>query len=171
MMIGSYRKKMLWSDCRANEGCLRCIAELDEDISSVLPYLNSALRGYQYTKDPLSVTLKIDGALVTVYSTQVALNNIKTEEEADRILEWLKEKVNDTWAKRHEIEPRFESRPKPSIVEILKILHHADCLECGDISCVTYAVQLAEGKTLPDACPTIPQERKEKLSAYLDQLQ
>jgi hypothetical protein len=45
---------------------LRCFAALDADITQVLPYLNTALKGFQYYKEPPSLTLKLPGKLVTL---------------------------------------------------------------------------------------------------------
>lgn len=44
---------------------------------------------------------------------KIAINALKDKAEADKILEWLKRKINDAWDKRDEIEPRYEGMPKP----------------------------------------------------------
>jgi hypothetical protein len=36
-------------------------AHLDQDIGEVIPYLNAALGGFQYIKDPPSVSFKLHG--------------------------------------------------------------------------------------------------------------
>jgi ArsR family metal-binding transcriptional regulator len=146
---------------------VRCLADLDEDISEVIPYLNAALGGYQYLRDPLAVTFKVEGKLVAVYQNRIAINNLTDEAEADRLLEWFMEKINDTWERRDHIEPCFEPLRRASIVEILKVLRHDDCRRCGESSCVAYAVQLAEGSTQPDACPHLPIESRDKLKECL----
>ena len=42
---------------------LRCLARLDNDISEVLPYLNTSLRGHQYFPETPIFDLKIPGPL------------------------------------------------------------------------------------------------------------
>lgn len=167
MLLTGYRKEMLWSQCNSSKGCLRCLADLDEDISEVIPYLNTVLGGYQYLRDPPALSLKVDAKLVTVYAMRIAINNLTDEAEADRLLERLKETINDTWARRGELEPCFEARRRPSVIEILKALRHADCRDCGEPSCVAYAVGLAEGSIDPNACPFLPGDSKKRLRDYL----
>jgi ArsR family metal-binding transcriptional regulator len=167
MLLTGYRKQMIWSQCKSDRGCLRCLADLDNDISEVIPYLNAMLGGYQYVREPLAVTLKVDGKLVAVYENRIAINNLVDEAEADSLLEWLMEKINDAWARRGQLEPCFEPLRRPSVVDILKVLRHEDCRMCGEVSCVAYAVQLADGSAQPDACSDLPAESREKLREHL----
>jgi ArsR family metal-binding transcriptional regulator len=167
MLLTGYRKKMVWSQCKSKRGCLRCLADLDDNVSEAIPYLNGVLGGYQYLTDPLAVTFKVEGKLVTVYEKRVAINNLTSEAEADGLLDWFMEKINDTWDRRDQLKPVFESLRRPNIVEILKVLRHEECRDCGEASCVAYAVQLAEGSTQPDACPNLPAESREKLREHL----
>ena len=70
MLVESYQKEFcLPPNPRAQH--LRCYAYLDSDISEVLPYLNSVLGGYQFYRDPPSLTLKLKGRLSTVYSKRM----------------------------------------------------------------------------------------------------
>jgi ArsR family metal-binding transcriptional regulator len=167
MLLNGYRKRMIWSQCRSKIGCLRCLVHLEDDISQVIPYLNTVLRGYQYLRDPLAVTFKVDGKLIAVYANRITINNLADEAEADRLIEWLKEKINETWARRDEVEPRFEAFRRPNVVEILKALRDTDCRACGETSCVAYAVRLAEGTIGPEGCSLLPGESKRKLIKYL----
>ena len=93
---------------------------MDQDVSEALPYLNASLGGFTYIKDPPSVTLRVYGKLITVYGDRIAVNALKDEEEADKILNWLKGEINEAWGKRDQIQPSFESAPQPLMMEILK---------------------------------------------------
>lgn len=115
MLISRFRKEF----CRPpnpEAEHLRCVAHLDGDISQVLPYLNITLGGHQYFTDPPSLTLKLTGKLVTLSAKKIAINILKDEAEADRILEWLKEQVNETWRSREGMEPSFKTTPKPRLL-------------------------------------------------------
>ena len=52
---------------------LRCFIYFDENIGDVLPYLNTVLKGYQYIKDPPSLSLKYNGKLITLSSNHSAI--------------------------------------------------------------------------------------------------
>ena len=169
MLLKSYRKEIIRPECRPEAESLHCIAHLDQDIGAVLPYLNSVLGGFQYTKDPPSVSFKIHGKLIAVHPRKICVNALRDEVEMDKILEWLKGEVNQAWEKRAEIQPSFESAPKPKVLEILKLLPKNNCRECGQPTCMVFATQVAEGGKGPEDCPPLTGENKIRLVAYLDQ--
>ncbi|MBW2090483.1 MAG: Fe-S cluster protein, partial [Deltaproteobacteria bacterium] len=86
---------------------------------------------------------------------------------AKKIVEWLKREINDVWDKRDTIEPSYESAPRPSIMEILKLLPKTNCKECGQPTCMVFATQVAEGAKGPEDCPPIGEENSKKLAEYL----
>jgi len=147
---------------------LRCYAHLDGDIGEVLPYLNTVLGGYQYYRDPPRLTLKFQAKLITLYPQMIAINMVKDEAEAEKILEWLKEEINNTWKNRGEIKPSFEVSPKPGILDILKLLPKDNCQECGLPTCLVFAVQVSEGGRAYDDCPKLNPLSKSKLKEYLN---
>jgi ArsR family metal-binding transcriptional regulator len=169
MYLNQYRKEIFRPDCNPNFQSLHCIAHLDRDIGEVLPYLNSALGGNTYTKDPPSVTFKVHGKLITVHADRIAVNALKDEEEADRILEWLKQEINETWENRGEIQPRFEGLSKPQILEVLKLLPRTNCRECRQATCMVFATLVVDGIKGPDDCPRLTDENRIKLNHYLAQ--
>ncbi len=63
----------------------------------------------------------------------------------DKILERLKQEINETWEDRGEIEPAFESAPKADILEILKNLPGTNRGDRGQPGCMLFSVQVAEG--------------------------
>ena len=171
MLLKSYRKEIFRPECNPSFESVHCIAHLDQDISEVLPYLNAELRGHQFSKEPPSVTFKMHGKLIALHSKEIAINALKDEEEADKILEWFKQQINETWQRRDEIEPIYESLPQPKVLEILKLLPKTNCRECGLPTCMVFATQMAEGGRSIDECPPLEDENKKKLRKYLSQFQ
>ena len=169
MFLKRYRKEVFRPECNPTFQSLHCIAHLDEDISEVLPYLNSALGGHRYCEDPPALTLKAHGKLITLQSHKIAVNALEEDAEADRILEWLKQEINETWEHREEIEPVFERAPRPDILEILKHLPRNNCGDCGQPTCMVFAVQLVEGAKGPEDCLPLDEQNGEKLQKYLGQ--
>jgi len=121
MLLKGYRKEVVRPECRPEAQSVQCIAHLDEDITEVIPYLNAVLGGFQYLKDPPSVSFKVHGKLIAVHPRMICVNALLDVSEGDKIIEWLKQEINDTWERRSEIEPRFEGAPKPKVIEILKL--------------------------------------------------
>ena len=169
MLLKSYRKEISRPECNPSFQSLHCIAYLDQDIGEVLPYLNAVLGGFEYLKDPPAVTFRIHGKLITVHSDKIAINALKNEEEADKILQWLIREINETWEKRDQITPSYEGAPKPKVFEILKRLPKTNCRQCGFPTCTVFAAKVAEGAKGPEDCPALDEEAKKALLEYMSQ--
>jgi len=171
MLLKSYSKKISRPECNPSFQSLHCIAHLDQDITDVLPYLNAVLGGFEYFKDPPAVTFRTQGKIITVHPREIAVNALRNEEEADKILQWLQREINEAWDKREEIKPRYEGAPKPKVFEILKLLPMTNCRECGESTCMVFATRVAQGVKGASDCPTLDDKKRETLSEYMDQFQ
>ena len=167
MLLKSYTKEIFNNECMPGAMSVQCFAYLNQDVGAALPYLNAFLGGHTYTSDPPSVSFKIQGKLITVHSNKIAINALKDEEEATKIIEWIKQEINAAWENRHEIEPNFRSAPKPKIIEILKLLPKTNCGECGQITCMVFAVLMADGIKGHEDCQLLEEPDRKKLSTYL----
>jgi ArsR family metal-binding transcriptional regulator len=169
MLLRNYTKKIFRPQCNPSFESLHCIAQLEQDVSQALPYLNAALGGFEYLKDPPAVTFRVQGKIITVHPQEIAVNALKDEEEADKILQWLKRKINETWEKRGKIEPKYEGIPKPRVLEILRLLPLTNCRECGEPTCVVFAARIAEGAKGSEDCPHLEHVKRKKLQEYMCQ--
>ena len=115
------------------------------------------------------MTFQVHGKLITVHPREIAVNALKDEAEADKILEWLKQEINEVWANRESITPKYEGLKKPQVFEILKTLPKTNCRECGLPTCMVFAVQAAEGVKGPEDCPPMNEENRSLLADYLAQ--
>ncbi len=167
MLLKSYTKEIFRAKCNPGFESVHCIAHLDQDIGEVIPYLNAELGGFEYLKDPPAVTFKNRGRLITVHADRIAVNALRDEDEADRILEWLRREINGTWEKRAEITPSYESAPRPQILEILKRLPRTNCRECGQPTCMVFATRVAEGVKGAGDCPALEAPNRIGLDEYL----
>ena len=169
MILKSYTKKIFRPECNPCFESLHCIAHLDQDISTVLPYLNAVLGGFEYLQDPPAVIFRSRGRFITVHGREIAINALRDEEEADRILEWLKREINAAWQNRENIQPSHEGAPKPKLIDILKLLPKTNCKECGEPTCMVFATRMAEGINRPEDCRPLAGENRQKLAAYMSQ--
>jgi len=173
MLLKDYTLEIFNSKCQPCAQGVHCFAHLNQDVSEALPYLNAVLGGFEYLKDPPSVTFKAQGKLITVYGSKIAVNALKDEEEAKKIVEWLKREINEAWAKREEIVPSFEGAPRPKFIEILKLLpNKAGCdRACGEPTCMVFATKVAEGGKGAESCPQLSEAQRDKLDKYMDMFQ
>ena len=171
MLLESYRMELFNNECMPSAMTIQCFAHLDQDVSAALPYLNAVLVGFEYIKEPPSVTFRAQGKLITVYGRKIAINAIKDENEALKIVEWIKREINDAWAKRDEVEPSYEGVPRPKLIEILKLLPKTNCKECGFPTCMVFATLVVEGGKDASDCPALSDENREKLNSYIEPFQ
>ena len=168
MLLKSYTKRIFRPVCNPIFESVHCIADLDQDVSKAIPYLNASLGGFTCIQDPPSVTFRLHGKLITVYGDRIAVNALKNEEEADKILAWMKGEINEAWEKRDQIQPSYESAPQPQMMEILKLLpRQRGCRACGQPSCLVFAQLVIEGGRGPEDCPPMGEEARQKARTYL----
>ncbi len=167
MLLSSYRKKIFRAKCNPGFESLHCIAHLDQNVGDCLPYLNAELGGFEYIREPPSVTFKVHGRLITIHPDKIAVNALEDETQADKILEWLKNEINETWDRRAEITPQYDGQSRPKVIEILKLLLKTNCRKCGQATCLVFASLAVEGVVGADDCPALEEENKKKLQDYL----
>lgn len=167
MLLSGYRKEIFRPDCNPNFQSVHCIAHLDQDISAVLPYLNTELGGFTYIEDPPAVTFKVHGKLVTVYGDRIAVNALRDEEEAERVLIWLQSEINRCWENRNSIKPSTKGHHGPQVIEILRLLPRTNCGDCGQATCMLFANLVAEGGKGPSDCPEMDEKNRKALEIYL----
>jgi ArsR family metal-binding transcriptional regulator len=169
MLLKSYSKEIFRPECNPSFESVHCIAHLDQDISEVLPYLNAVLGGFEYLQDPPAVIFRSQGKFITVHGRKIAINALRDEAEADKILAWLQREINEAWENRASITPRYEGAPKPKLIEILKLLPKTNCKECGEPTCMVFAARMAEGVKGPEDCPPLAAGNKQRLEEYMRQ--
>jgi ArsR family metal-binding transcriptional regulator len=167
MLLRGYRKEMFLPKCNPSFTSVHCVAYLDQDISEVLPYLNTELGGGDYIQAPPSLTLRIHGKLITLHAREIFVNALNGDEEADKILGWLQKEINEAWERRNEIEPTCERKPEPRMMDVLKLLPKTNCGKCGEPTCTVFALRAAEGVKGAADCPDMDPESRIKLEAYL----
>jgi ArsR family metal-binding transcriptional regulator len=169
MLLKGWKKEITRVECRPESQTVNCIARLNENIGEVIPYLNEVLGGFSYIKEPPSVTFRSQGKLISVHADLIAINANQDAEEAEKILQWLKQEINDAWEKRAEITPCFEAAPRPQPFAILKFLPKTNCGKCGYLTCIVFASLAVEGGKEANDCPELTSKQQKGLEEYLGQ--
>jgi len=167
MLLTSYRLEIFNNACMPGAMTVQCFARLGQDVSAALPLLNAELGGFEYIREPPAVTFKLYGKLLTVYGDKITVNTLKDEEEARKIVEWLKREINAAWERRETIVPRYEGLPRPQVIRILASLPRTNCRECGEPTCMVFALRMAEGVKESADCPALTPTAKADLDAYM----
>ena len=122
MFLRDYTLRAVLSDCNPSSLKVNALADLSTDISEVLPFLNTVLKGRQYNQEERSLTVKRGGHFITFWPRQIAMTKLEDENEARVVMEELKKILNETYEKRDQIKPTYTSRPIPRPLEIFKLL-------------------------------------------------
>jgi len=167
MLLVNYTLEIFNSKCQPGAMGVHCFAHFQQDVGCVLPYLNAVLGGFEYIRNPPSLTLRTQGKLITVHGDKAAINALKDESEAQKIVEWLKKEINAAWERKDGITPCYDRQQKPKLIEILKLLPKTNCRKCGHPTCMVFAAQAMEGGRGAEDCPELTPPHTEKLTAYL----
>ncbi len=133
---------MVLAPCVADTTKIRLIAHLSNDIAAVFPYLNSAMPSCSFNPYSSIVTFMDGYRMVSLYAWRLTIAKADDLVDAWRVLERIRCLVNDTWASRDSIVPSHELRRKPPALELFKRLPRTNCRQCGEASCMAFAIRL-----------------------------
>jgi len=173
MLIEKYDLEVFTPPCEPGAERFSAIAHLPNDIREVFPYLNATLRGAVYEPAVPSVSWRKAGHYVVFQPNQIGVSNVEDREAAIKEIKGIIALVNRTWERRDQIEPNYETRRRPTGLEVYKLLPRTNCKACGEASCFAFANKLAAGQVRLEACTPLfedPQyaQQREELAALID---
>jgi ArsR family metal-binding transcriptional regulator len=155
MLLRDYTLRVVLSDCNPSSQKVNAIADLSEDIGEVLPYLNTLLKAFQYHHEDKVLTVKRKGHMITFWPRQIAATKLEDEKEATAVMEELKQIINETHERRNQIKPSYTSRSIPRPLDIFKLLPGKNCKECGEPTCMAFALKLINDEVDWKQCPLL----------------
>jgi ArsR family metal-binding transcriptional regulator len=170
MLLNSYKIARVLP-CLADPEKIRVVAELSDEIQEVFPYVNAVIKGCIYNHPALTLTIKKDGKLFTLHFRHITLAKIEDEKEAEEILKWLKDLINETYENRDKIEPNYSKGAELKALDIFRLLPGTNCRKCGELTCLAFAVKLVGQEIGITSCiPLFSEEFKEKRKVLLELL-
>jgi ArsR family metal-binding transcriptional regulator len=122
----------------------------------VLPLLNAILPNVvSYHPFNGVMTLRRRPGLITLYPDKVMITQVADVEEGLALLAVLRDLLNQTWARRDEIEPRLEGRRVPRPLDVYELLPRSNCRTCGEATCMAFGFGLLESRRRPEECPAL----------------
>ncbi len=162
MLVRDYTVRIVLSDCNPSSQKVNALVDLPDDISELLPYLNSVLKGRQYNEEERCLTVKRGGHFITFWPRQIAVTKLEDENEARSVIEELKRILNETYERRDQIQPTYTSRSIPRPLDIFKLLPGKNCKECGEPTCMAFALKMVSEEVEWKKCPMLLTEEYEK---------
>lgn len=151
--------------CFADETKIRLIARIPVDVSGLLPYLNALLANATYVPERPALTFTKGPRLVTVYPRRVTIAKADDIPDAEETLAWLAERLNYVHEHLGDIEPVYEKKVKIKPLDIYGLLPRTNCRECGERSCLAFALLLLQEKHVLSDCGPLNREER-----YTDKL-
>jgi len=139
MKLEEYRLRLVSPDCNPSIEKINAIFELNENLSELLPYLNTSLKGFQYNHQAKILLLKRDGRVITIRPKEISITKLNDEREAKEVFESLKKEILKTERNKKNIKPSYELGLIPSPGEIFKLLPGKNCKECVKPTCKAFA--------------------------------
>ena len=169
MLLNSYKITRILP-CLADPEKIRVIAEMPDEIYEVFPYLNAILKGCIYNHPANTLTIKKDGKLLTLHFRHITLAKIEDEKEAEEILKWLKDLINETYENRAKIEPNYSMAAELKALDMFKLLPGTNCKKCGEPTCLAFAVKLVARDIEIAKCDPLFSEKYQEKQKVLAEL-
>ncbi len=170
MLIAKYDLEVFTPPCEPGAERFSAIARLVTDIREVLPYLNATLRGAVYNAAAPALTWKKGGHNIAFHPYEIAVSNVEDRDAAIAEVEGLIRLVNRTWEQRAEIEPSYEVRRRPGLMDVYKLLPRTNCKACGQATCFVFANKLVAGQVRLQDCPVLAEPQYAEQRAQLADL-
>ena len=146
--------------CIISEGQISVLMQLDSELHHILPLLVVKFPPgkVNYIEKKNVLTLSIFERLITFYpSGKVSMNKTNTKEESVEIIQQLTTIINETHeesksGKTAEYMAIKEKLSKIGPLSIYNCLPQTDCGECGESTCMAFAMKLLSGESKLNEC-------------------
>jgi len=127
--------------CIADSSKFRIIARVSPPLGGALKLLEPLFPRARYSEKIGALIIQRGTMLITIYSTgNVTMTMIKSEAEANEILDGLKRSINEAIVKG--VTPVPREKVKVDHNEIYQYLPKTNCMICGEQSCYSFAIKL-----------------------------
>lgn len=154
--------------CLADGTQFRVTALLSRDISELMPYLNAALKFCVYEFSSSTLTFKLKGNAVVLHPDRIIVGQLREVDDAEDILDAVIEFINHINVQKENIRPDYTIKELPQPKEVYNLLPKTNCSNCGEVTCIAFAVKLIKGEKKAEECPNLSSVQAERIYAILD---
>jgi ArsR family metal-binding transcriptional regulator len=144
--------------CIAEPGKIIVTGKPSHPLNEVLPYLATLPSVIGFNPETLSLTFRRPRGFMTIYSQQVSITQVKDVEEGFELLAALTEAINATWEERHALIPIQDRKRPSSHLDIYQLLPQTNCKQCGEATCLAFAVALLAQKRTLIECSALQED-------------
>ncbi len=136
--------------------------KIDCNMAVLFPYINAAVAGAHYCRQPEYIKFVLDEQLCILYSHEGAFSPVADHNDAVDFLRKISEVISNIHSRIDEITPDFRPYNSVSPLDIYRLLPGSNCRECGYRTCLAFAAALSRQLTSQIKCPHLPKPIEEK---------
>jgi len=138
--------------CLAEPGKIIVIGTPGHPLSEVIPFLATLPGVIAYNPDTRTLTFRRPRGFMTLYPDKVYITQVKDSAEGLELLGGLKEAINAVWDKRDELAAVMLPKSAPRHLDLWALLPQTNCRQCGEASCLAFAVLLIQHERVLEEC-------------------
>jgi len=138
--------------CLAEPGKLIVIGKPDCSLTEIIPYLATLPGIIAYNPETLTLTFRRQPGFLTFYPDKVYITQVRDVNEGLELFDALKDAINATWEHRLDLKPVLEKKRAPGHLDIYSLLPQTNCKQCGEATCLAFAVNLILHKRFLEDC-------------------
>jgi ArsR family metal-binding transcriptional regulator len=128
--------------CLAEPGKIIVIGKPDRSLTEVIPYLATLPGIIAYNPETCTLTFRRQSGFLTLSPEKVYITQVRDAREGLELLIALKDAINATWEHRQDLKPVTEKKQAPRHLDIYALLPQTNCKQCGEATCLAFAVNL-----------------------------
>jgi ArsR family metal-binding transcriptional regulator len=128
--------------CLAEPGKIIVVGKPDRSLADIIPYLAALPGVISYNPDTCTLTLRRQPGFITLYPDKVFITQVQDTKEGLELLDALKSAINATWDHRDELKPKKIPQRALQHLDIYTLLPQTNCKQCGEVTCLAFAVKL-----------------------------
>ena len=141
--------------CLAEPGKMIVIGKPSHPLDEVIPYLATLPSIIAYNPDQRTLTFRRQPGFLTIQREEVYITQVKDVQEGLELRAALTESINAVWEHRQELVAVTASKRTPRPLDVWSLLPQTNCKQCGEMTCMAFAVSLLQQTHTLDECPIL----------------
>ena len=96
MLLREYTFTVAFPECVTSATRVNAVAELSDDISEVLPYINAMVKAGIYSHKAGTLRFVHEGHGINLFPRRITVSGLLDRDEAKQVLDWVKDKLTAT---------------------------------------------------------------------------
>jgi len=138
--------------CLAEPGKIIVVGKPNRTLEEALPYLATLPGVIAWNPRAMALTFRRQPGFLTIQRDQIFITQVKDVEEGLSLLNSLIDAINSVWEKREDLVAVTNFKRAPSHLDIWELLPRTNCGQCGEATCLAFAVALIQQNRALDEC-------------------